>query len=363
MSKRTVFTTITPLPSGVTRASVMETLYNHVEMIDLNPLVQSREPCKAPAFATAEEFHCQWYEITDKVAYLPGGMYSGKVVYYASFHNLSNGLQTHCYAPMGLNIKGKWTLGGSLPGEPKEAVELGLGVPKDGLYLREDVDMKCNVLLTGFVKKTTKKAHSHLVGRLVEKAHLLEAKAANDRYSESLAPGSPALHDVVPGSHPSPGMQHTNLYLDQRTSIASSVSPHGSPQMGYGQPVPGQMSRSSTGASSYQSLDPRLHPQSHLQNQYGQPVQQPMGSPGYQQQYQQPYGVPGQQQYPPQQTPPYGQDPAYNQANPYNNDSKQHYAELPSQAYPPQGVAPLNVQKNPNERKEEVHEMGVAEME
>ena len=38
MLKRSVFTTITPLPAGITRQIVIETLHNHMEMIDLNPL-------------------------------------------------------------------------------------------------------------------------------------------------------------------------------------------------------------------------------------------------------------------------------------------------------------------------------------
>lgn len=183
MSKRSVFTTVTALPAGISRQTVLETLHNHVEMIDLNPLVTERHPCKAPSNASPEEFHCAWYEITDKVHYLPGGLYSGAVKFNACFHDLTNGVQTHIFAPMGLNIKGKWTLGGSLPGEPREPVELGVGVPKTGLWLREDVDLKCNVLFTSFVKKTTKKAHGTLVERLVEKAHLREA----DEHNASLA--------------------------------------------------------------------------------------------------------------------------------------------------------------------------------
>lgn len=185
MSKRTVFTTLTSLPTGITREIVLESLHDHVAMIDLNPLVEERHAIKAPAKATPEEFHCIWYSMTDKIQYLPGGMYSGKVTYSACFHDLSNGLQTHCYAPMGLDIKGKWTVGGTLPHEPVEPVEMGLGAPKHGLWLREDVDMKCNVLMTSFVKKTLKKAHATLVERLVEKSHLLEAEAHNSRIWET----------------------------------------------------------------------------------------------------------------------------------------------------------------------------------
>jgi len=96
---------------------------------------------------------------------------AGDVSYHACFHNLPNGLQTHVYAPLGLDIRNKWTLGESKAGE---AVELGLSIPKQGLWLREDVDIRCNVLITPFVKKTLKKAHATLVNRLVELSQLTE---------------------------------------------------------------------------------------------------------------------------------------------------------------------------------------------
>lgn len=185
MSKRSVFTTVTPLPPIISRETVLSTLHDHLEMIDLNPLIEERHPIKPPNNATAEEYHCQWYSLTDRVQYLPGGLMSGKVTYQACFHDLATGLQTHCYAPMGLNIRGKWTLGGSLPGEPVAPVELGVGVPLQGLYLREDVDMKCNMMMTGFVKKTLKKAHASLVDRLVVKAQILSAAGENERLNYS----------------------------------------------------------------------------------------------------------------------------------------------------------------------------------
>ncbi|KAL9018562.1 MAG: hypothetical protein Q9185_004164 [Variospora sp. 1 TL-2023] len=66
MSKRTIFTTITALPRGITRETVLETLHNHFEMIDLNPLVIERHPVKAPRKASPEEFHSVWYHVVDK---------------------------------------------------------------------------------------------------------------------------------------------------------------------------------------------------------------------------------------------------------------------------------------------------------
>jgi len=177
-------------------------------MIDLNPLVEERHPIKPPANASPEEFHCLWYSLTDRVQYLPGGIMSGKVSYNACFHDLVNGLQTHCYAPMGLNIKGKWTLCGSLPGEPIAPVELGLGAPLQGLYLREDVDMKCNIMMTSFVKKTLKKAHAALVGRLLVKSQILDASLSNQRIAEktltmipSQFSGSQATTDYSPSDY------------------------------------------------------------------------------------------------------------------------------------------------------------------
>ena len=201
MPKRTVYTSITPLPRGITRESVLATLYDHLEMIDLQPNVEERHPIKSPSSATAEEYHCQWYSLTDKVQYLPGGLYTGKVSYNVCFHNLPSGMQAHVYAPLGLDIRNKWTLGGSLPGEPKEPVELGLGMPRDGLWLREDVDMRCNILLTSFVRKNLKKAHETLVARLVEKAHLIATEEHNNNlvaYSDtasmsSYGPSSPGF--------------------------------------------------------------------------------------------------------------------------------------------------------------------------
>ena len=234
MSKRTVYTKVTPLPAGVTRETVMETLHNHLEMIDLNPLVEERHPIKPPADATPEEFHCLWYSLTDRVSYLPGGLISGKVSYNACLHDLDRGLQTHCYAPMGLNIRGKWTLGGSLPGEPVAPVELGIGAPLTGLYLREDVDMKCNIMMTTFVKKTLRNAHARLVDRLVVKAQFEDNAIRNERLSkssridtESQFSGSQITTDYSPSEYGNTFLEEGNVH---RTSSHLSGQ-SGAPQL------------------------------------------------------------------------------------------------------------------------------------
>ncbi|RDW62031.1 hypothetical protein BP6252_11464 [Coleophoma cylindrospora] len=209
MSKRTVFTTITPLPAGISRQTVIETLHDHLEMIDLNPSHESRERIKPPPEATPEEYHCTWYGITDKIQYLPGNLASGKVSFKACFHDLANGVQVHCYAPAGTDIKEKFTLGGTLPGEPVQPVEIGYGVPIMGLYLREDVELRCNFLMTRFVKKTLKQSLETLVARMIVRSQLVEATEQNrrltyDPYRASMMSPAPPLSPPLsePGKEP-----------------------------------------------------------------------------------------------------------------------------------------------------------------
>jgi hypothetical protein len=201
--KRSIYTVVTPLPPTVSRETAVAMLHSHGEMIELNPLVIRHEKCKPPPSANSEEFHCIWYELTDRITYLPG--IKGQISYKACFHDLPRGLQTHVYAPAGLDIKEKWSIGGNEPGEEREVIELGLGnlgVPREGLYLREDIDMNCNMFLTGFVKKTLNKAHGVLVERLVVKADLTDDRKARDDYhrnttstpTSSLRVTSPVIH-------------------------------------------------------------------------------------------------------------------------------------------------------------------------
>ncbi|KAL8713876.1 MAG: hypothetical protein Q9220_002022 [cf. Caloplaca sp. 1 TL-2023] len=195
-----------------------------------------RVMCSAP-----QDFECS---DIDRINYFPG--YNGRTEFDVCFHDLRNGLQTHVYAPLGLDIKDKWTIGGTLPHEPKEPVELGLGVPKDGLYLREDVDMKCNIMATSFVKKTLKKAHGTLVDRLVEKAHIRETELHNSRLEEQRSivsqysgPQSPGFGSPMPSPDPTqpakfglgPHQSSLPAYqnLEPRGSVAKPPYPYSPP--------------------------------------------------------------------------------------------------------------------------------------
>ncbi|KAJ9138854.1 Nacht and wd40 domain protein [Pleurostoma richardsiae] len=231
MPKRTVFTTISPLPPGISRELVLDFLHNHEEMIDLNPLIMERHPIDPPADCPPEERHCIWYSLTDKIAYLPGGLATGDVSYTCAFHDLPDGIQTHCRAPLGVDIRDKWTLNGTLPGEPVQPVELGIGAPLTGLYIREDVDLRCNILTTAFVKKNLKKSHATLVEHLVAKAKRMTAAGAGSgsshahgRQHSRVSAGAAAPRPWVPVG--SGGVQPTGLGVHPAAPHAAVSSHH-----------------------------------------------------------------------------------------------------------------------------------------
>ncbi|KAF4994449.1 hypothetical protein FGRMN_5779 [Fusarium graminum] len=207
---RSTFTTITPLPSDISRQHVIDFLHDHLSMIDLNPLIIERHQIPPPPHAPEDEKKCVWYSMTDRIDYLPGGLVSGQISYTAAFFNSPDGLQTHSYAPMGLDLRGRWSVGGTMPGERPQPTELGLGAPTTGLYLREDVDMRCNMLMVGFVKKTIKKSHGSLVGKLSEKASL----KASRHSMQVLGPiSSGSLQTPTPTAPESSGVPPTRPVL------------------------------------------------------------------------------------------------------------------------------------------------------
>ncbi|KAH8690518.1 hypothetical protein BGW36DRAFT_328352, partial [Talaromyces proteolyticus] len=177
MKKKEIYTNITPLPSFIPRQLVLSILHSHSEIITLNPLVLSHHPIKAPRDAPAEEYYSTWYEIIERIQYVPGAgkIGSGKISFNGCFHDVPWGVQTHIYAPMGIDLRHNYRVAGNQPGEPPEHRELGINAPAEGLYLREDIEIRCNFTMTGFVKSTLKSATKVLVDRLIKKAELLDA--------------------------------------------------------------------------------------------------------------------------------------------------------------------------------------------
>lgn len=179
--KKESFTVITPIPGFIPRQLAIDILHSHSEVITLNPLVLSHKPIPAPRDAQSDEFYSTWYEITERIQYLPGigKMGSGTIKFNGCFHDMPWGLQTHIYAPMNVDLRNKYRIDGNQPGiEPPQPPEIGLkslGVPADGLYLREDIEIKCNVALMSFVKGELQKAGKEMVSRIIKKAELLDA--------------------------------------------------------------------------------------------------------------------------------------------------------------------------------------------
>ncbi|KAF1842149.1 uncharacterized protein K460DRAFT_179722 [Cucurbitaria berberidis CBS 394.84] len=179
MRKKAQYTNITPIPQFIPRQLAIDFLHSHGEIIELNPLVTGYEAIKAPRSAPADEFYSTWYEIAQRIQYIPGigKMGSGAIKHRGVFHDLPFGLQTHTYAPANVDLRIKWQVCGNQPGEPPEPKELGSGAPAEGLYIREDVEIKCNVTMVSFVKKEMKAAAKIMLERLIKKAELMDSGA------------------------------------------------------------------------------------------------------------------------------------------------------------------------------------------
>ncbi|KAK7942558.1 Nacht and wd40 domain protein, partial [Apiospora aurea] len=161
-------------------------LHHHhanTRVIELNPLVTGFKPIKAPRDAPSDEFYSTWYEITERIQYIPGlgRLGSGSISFNGCFHDMPWGLQSHIYvgSPANVDLRNKYRIAGNQPGvEPPEPQEMGLaslGAPKDGLYLHEDIEIRCNFAMVGFVKTQLKAASKEMVNRFIKKAELLDA--------------------------------------------------------------------------------------------------------------------------------------------------------------------------------------------
>ncbi|KAL3594839.1 hypothetical protein FPOAC2_09156 [Fusarium poae] len=122
---------------------------------------------------------------------------------------------------MGLDLRGRWSVGGTMPGERPQPVELGLGAPASGLYLREDVDMRCNMLMVSFVKKTIKKSHGTLVEKLSQRTSLKPTRHS----MQNLGTNSPG----VPQTPTPPASDHSGVQAkgaNGQHGIAPDLSSH-----------------------------------------------------------------------------------------------------------------------------------------
>jgi len=222
MRKKTNYTQVTPIPSTIPRQLAVEMLHSHGEIITLNPLVLDYKPVKAPRDAPADEYYSTWYEIQQKIQFVPGAgkMGSGKIHFKGCFHDMDYGIQTHMYAPANVDLRNKWRICGSQPGEPREIPEIGIGAPSEGLYLREDVEIKCNFAMASFVKKEMKAAAKIMVDRMVKKAELLDSGVLQAMFENG------RLKTVNPADRTSQQQPQSPGFNPQHSSMSSRTSHH-----------------------------------------------------------------------------------------------------------------------------------------
>jgi hypothetical protein len=214
------------------------------------------------------------------VSYLPGGLATGSVSYHACFNDTPAGLETHVYAPLGLDIRGKWSVGGTLPGEPQQPEEEDVKTPKNCIYIREDVKMTCSSLLMGFVKRTFKDSHADLVEKLVERAHNLESSFANERLQ--------ALRNVEPGERmaigdifiaPPPDYRHPSAASSQPNLPQLPLAPL---QPSSSAPAPLVFHRPQTQPQPQsQAAEPQQHTAPRTLTQHSRSHSDPVTSPGF----------------------------------------------------------------------------------
>ncbi|KAL4737209.1 hypothetical protein BDV11DRAFT_192260 [Aspergillus similis] len=233
--KKEAYTTITPIPPSVPRQLAIDILHSHSEIITLSPLVLSHQPVRAPRNAPAEEYYLTWYEITERVQYVPGmgRLGSGKISFKGCFQDKDWGLMTHVYAPLGIDLRHRYRivdsadeslLGSGAEGSPPTPDEAG-----KGLYLCVDTELECNITLMPLVKGQQRDGLKALIDRLVKKAELLDAGFLQAGTTED-------------------GKLRTWNPADRSSSTAAAMMQPASPTSLY--PGPGEMSPRS---SSYQA--------------------------------------------------------------------------------------------------------------
>ncbi|RYP76392.1 hypothetical protein DL771_001831 [Monosporascus sp. 5C6A] len=264
LRKKEVYTVVTPIPGFIPRQLAIDILHSHGEVITLNPLVLSHRPIPAPRDAVdADEYFATWYEITERVQYVPGlgRLGSGVISFRGCFHDLPWGLQTHIYAPVGVELRVRYRIAGNQPGvePPASRPEIGVAdAPRDGLYLREDIEIRCNIAMMGLVKSQMKAASKEMVARIIKKAELLDAGVLQAMIEDG------KLKTINPRDRTYAG--------GANGSNASTMSPPGSPlgpphspSIPYQVPRPlslGQQSRPGTSSSQYTSHYPNPYEQS-----------------------------------------------------------------------------------------------------
>ena len=173
MGKQVSYTVVTVLDPKIPRQLAVDLLHSHEEVIRLNPLVTDVKAIETPQTASTDEFFANWYEITERITFLPG--FKKTLRFKGCWYDQPWGVQTHSVMGSLFDLWCTYRIGGNQPGEPREPVELGVNKPADGLYLREDIKIDLHIPSpAGFVKKEMQNASATMIARMKRKAELLD---------------------------------------------------------------------------------------------------------------------------------------------------------------------------------------------
>ncbi|KAL2153571.1 hypothetical protein VTH82DRAFT_4726 [Thermothelomyces myriococcoides] len=337
LRKKDVFTVITPIPSFVPRRLAIDILHSHSEVITLNPLVIEHKPIPAPQDAETDEYYSTWYEITERIQFVPGigKMGASTIKFKGCFHDMPWGLQTHVYVPMNVELRNTYRIAGNQPGvEPPEIPEIGLkalGAPSEGLYLREDIEIRCNVTVMSFVKSQLKKAGGEMVRRMIKKAELLDTGQLQAMIEDG------KLRTINPADRSSQLRSPLPSPISLRYSSSVSGSPPiGSPAVPYQVPrlepahggYYGQTPDSAGGLRGY-SYSNQPAPQELPAFTDNQPVQAPVEMPG---DFYHRSPNPQQEQQSPPQT--FGLSPPHSDHESFIDQAQHHGQRTTSGSYP-----------------------------
>lgn len=112
-----------------------------------------------------------------------------------------------------------------MPHEKPEPVELGVNKPAEGLYIREDVDLRCNVFLANFVKRNLKKSHGTVVERLAKKAKEMEARNPQLRRPPSMQSVQCDTIVMQRNSLITSPVPYSQLYVPSSTNLSRNPTP------------------------------------------------------------------------------------------------------------------------------------------
>lgn len=204
--------------------------------------------------------------------------------------------------------------GGNQPGEPREARELGVKTPMDGLYLREDISFTCSAFFAGIVKKGMQDASQVMIDRMKRKAELLDQGKLHAMFEDG------KLKTSKP-TGPQPAMED-----GERVVPSPGGSQPGSPPPQFDSPYSQQSETFKPGYTNYGSLVGR-HTSQSARASYIQPNQQQQGPGGQQRPMSDMPGYAQYQQYPQNQ---------YQQQNQQQGEQQNFVSELPGNFYQPQ---------------------------